>query len=274
MNFAQLTGVRNIARKLGLTRLLTIRQRCKAEKSAEYYLKHQPAYAPIALLGHEYKLNTSSPFEWSRANAVYDDEHIIKSILRFLKPGEQIWDIGASIGAYTCLFASACGEKGKVYAFEPEHVSREMLSQNLRLNQLNNVTVYDVALGHEHSILKLYPSESAVAGTHRLNQQVDFDKKQHQTVIVERIDDLRIRDGIEVPAVIKIDVEGWEENVLLGGINTISQLECRAIMIEMHFSIFAEQKDNKRANRIQLIMQNAGFTNQTWVDPSHLLSHR
>jgi hypothetical protein len=43
-------------------------------------------------------------------------------------------------------------------------------------------------------------------------------------------------------------------------------------MIEMHFSIFARQKDNDRAGRITRLLQEAGFKNLDWVDPSHLLA--
>ena len=43
-------------------------------------------------------------------------------------------------------------------------------------------------------------------------------------------------------------------------------------MIEMHFSIYAAENDNQRAERITQLLQESGFKKLTWVDPSHLFA--
>ncbi len=272
MNFTQLTGIRNLARKLGITRLLSYKSRMANTKERKYYEQNKPKFAAISLLGYDYKLHTGSAYEWMRANAVYRDKHILEKLLTNLKPGINFWDIGASIGAYSCLLALKNKPSGIVYSFEPEDSSRRKLESNLTLNNISNVVIYDVALGSEEKQLHLILAHDASAGTHRLDQGGQVISNENQVVQVTTIDKLVEKDNLKIPGVIKIDVEGFEEQVLLGGKESIRHKDCRAIMIEMHFSIFAEQKDSDRANRICKLLQDVGFKKLDWIDASHLLA--
>jgi FkbM family methyltransferase len=201
MNFTQLTGIRNLARKLGITRLLSIRSRMANNKARKYYEKHKPASASINLFGYAYQLKTASAFEWMRANAVYHDKHILEKMLYYLKPGMDCWDIGASIGAYTCLLSMKNKPEGKVYSFEPEHSSRERLHANIQLNAISNVHVYDVALGKEEKQLNLVLAHDASAGTHRLDQEAMAAEGETQVVHVTTMDHLVQRDHLNIPGV-------------------------------------------------------------------------
>jgi len=270
MDFTKLTFLRNLARKIGLIRLFSIRGKQLERQVRKYYEVHKPEFASIFLLGFSYKLNTQSAYEWMRANAVYKDEHILKSLLSGLEPDMDAWDIGASIGAYSCLMSFKNREGGTVYAFEPEVKSREKLLSNIAINHVPNIRVYDLALGKEESELQLTLAHDFTAGTHKLNQDTTAVGQNVQKVKVVTIDQLIARDNLKVPGVMKIDVEGWEEQVLLGGQMTIANDNCKYIMIEMHFSIFAAEKDSFRAVRITNLLKNAGFRKLSWVDPSHL----
>jgi FkbM family methyltransferase len=272
MNFTHLTVIRNIARNLGITRLLSLRSRIANKKLTKYYATHSPKLAEINMLGYTYKLNTLSAYEWLRANAVYQDKHIIEALLKYLEPGMDCWDIGASIGAYSCILSLKNRPDGVVYAFEPELASRQKLKNNVALNNVKNVVIYDVALGKEENELQLVLAHDATAGTHKLEENAIQNPDNSQLVKVTTGDILLAKDKLKVPGVLKIDVEGWEEQVLLGARHTIANESCRAIMIEMHFSIFAAEKDNERAGRISKILFEAGFQKQVWVDPSHLLA--
>lgn len=272
MNFTRMTSIRNLARKLGLTRLLSIRSTIANNKARKYYETHKPASAEISILGCAYKLHTNSAYEWMRANAVYQDKHILTQLFNNLKPGMDCWDIGASIGAYSCFLSYKNKPGGVVYAFEPEKESRQKLEANISLNNIANIHVYDLALGSAEKELQLVLAHDATAGTHRLDQHAGVASGGSQTVKVTTIDSLINRDNLKIPGVMKIDVEGFEEQVLLGGLHTIANVHCQAIMIEMHFSIYATEGDNTRAGRIETLLQTAGFKNLTWVDASHLLA--
>lgn len=272
MDITKLTFLRNLARKTGLLKLLSMRGRRLDDQARKYYEANKPEYATISLLGYNYKLTTTSAYEWMRANAVYRDEHILNTLLSRLDDQTDCWDIGASIGAYSCLLSMKNKKQGTVYAFEPELKSREKLQHNIQINSIDNIKVYDVALGKEESELTLVLADDTTAGTHKLEPGADAAHHAVQQVKVMTMDSLIERDGLNVPGVMKIDVEGWEEQVLQGGRKTIASPGCKAIMIEMHFSIYAAEKDSDRAVRITHLLQDSGFNKLTWVDPSHLFA--
>lgn len=59
--------------------------------------------------------------------------------------GGVVYDIGANLGITTLFFARCVGENGSVIAFEPVAPIAERLKENLRLNQVRNVRLYEVA---------------------------------------------------------------------------------------------------------------------------------
>ena len=63
-------------------------------------------------------------------------------ILNNLKPNDTFIDVGACIGDYS-LFASSIITKGHIYAFEPYKKSIEMFEENIRLNNIKNISIFN-----------------------------------------------------------------------------------------------------------------------------------
>ncbi|MGH8164650.1 MAG: FkbM family methyltransferase, partial [Rhodanobacteraceae bacterium] len=74
-----------------------------------------------------------------------------------LRPGMTVVDVGANIGYYTLLFSKLAGDKGRVYAFEPEPQNFALLERNLTRNHRANVTIFNEAASDQsgHSFLYL-----------------------------------------------------------------------------------------------------------------------
>jgi FkbM family methyltransferase len=143
----------------------------------------------------------------------HDERYEVNNLRRLLRPGDVCWDIGANIGFCTCLFASLVGPTGRVMAFEPAPSSREFLRRNLELNRFDNAALVPKALGAARERQPLYYADLAAAeGTATL---LSSDTKlQHQLVEVDTIDDLSA--DLPPPDLIKIDVEGYQLEVLRG----------------------------------------------------------
>lgn len=92
-------------------------------------------------------------------------------------------------------------------------------------------------------------------------------------VAVTRGDALIENKNLPYPSVIKIDVEGYEEEVLKGLLATLTRPECRAVFCEMHFTLLAERGEKYAPIRIQKLLKDAGFKT-TWVDASHLAGYK
>lgn len=67
-------------------------------------------------------------------------------IIKNVKPGQTVIDVGANIGLYTLLLAKLVGADGRVLAFEPGPVSFGLLTVNVHLNRYRNVTLENRAV--------------------------------------------------------------------------------------------------------------------------------
>lgn len=132
---------------------------------------------------------------------------------RFVGEGMNVIDIGANIGYYTLLAAKLIGEKGKVFAFEPEPRNYALLLRNVELNGYKNVIPQQKAVSNKAGKVKLF-LDRLEPGAHSL-YKVRQSAKEAIVVDAVSLDDFF--KGKEFPInVIKIDVEGAEMTVLLG----------------------------------------------------------
>ncbi|MFQ5889300.1 MAG: FkbM family methyltransferase [Gemmatimonadota bacterium] len=124
-----------------------------------------------------------------------------------MRPGDQVWDIGAHKGYVTLALARKVGSEGVVTAFEPSEMNLWFLRRHIRWNELGNVRVMPVAVsdqvGHDR-----FGGEGGTA-TFRLG-------RGDEVVRVSTIRGLVEEEGLAAPDVLKIDVEGNEGPVLRG----------------------------------------------------------
>ena len=150
---------------------------------------------------------------------IYCDLHEYEEMafaLHFLRPGDLFVDVGANIGSYSLLAAAA---KADVIAFEPGERFNDLM-RNLSVNGLSAET-HKAAVGSFSGTLPF------TIGLDCLNRPAMAGEKSVEVAVV-RLDDAVHRD----PALIKIDVEGYEAAVLAGGARTISS--AKAVIMEIN----------------------------------------
>jgi FkbM family methyltransferase len=134
-----------------------------------------------------------------------------------LRPGDVVLEVGANIGAHTLLLAQAVGPAGRVHAIEPQRRLFQMLCGNLALNDVRNVHARQLGLGAAPEMLWV---STPATGTAANFGGVCLLPQGEEAVDVVTLDDLRL----ERLDLIKVDVEGMEEAVLRGGLDTIRRL--------------------------------------------------
>jgi FkbM family methyltransferase len=129
-----------------------------------------------------------------------------------VEPGMVVADIGANIGLYTYLLARCAGERGFVYAFEPDPDLFAALEANCRTNGVANVRLQNVALGAQDDTLTLRRARFN-SGDNRLSRRESSPASGEVSVPVRPLD--AVLEG-RLLDFIKIDVQGWELEVFKG----------------------------------------------------------
>lgn len=136
---------------------------------------------------------------------------------KILRPGMVVVDIGANIGYYSVIAAAHIGEKGRLYSFEPEPVSRSFLEKNVRENGFKNVQVSELAVSDREGTAKLHISEKNKGNHSIMPLRTRAKQFSHFTEVpTVRLDSFLKNNGIGSVDLIKIDVEGAEWLVLQG----------------------------------------------------------
>jgi FkbM family methyltransferase len=150
-------------------------------------------------------------------------------LLHFLTPADTFFDVGANVGSYTLLAAGI--RKAKSIAIEPVKSTFDVLSDNIHLNRLQGViSLINAAAGATEGKLKFSTDEDT---TNHVITGTEMGNNNSITVPVITIDSLL---STNQPVLIKIDVEGFETEVLKGMADTLNSTSLKAIIIELNGS--------------------------------------
>ncbi|WP_059359751.1 FkbM family methyltransferase [Parachlamydia acanthamoebae] len=166
------------------------------------------------------------------------EDNFIPLLEQYITPGTTVVDIGAHIGTHTLSMSKSVGSKGRVVAFEPQIKLYSELVMNMVLNKCQNVTIYRCALGDTFKSIEMNPSVAGNEGGTSIGSGGD-------SAEMITLDSLHL-DNVSF---IKMDVENFEYEVLLGAKETI--LRNRPyIILEIMGNVY-----NPIANRGELVQQ-------------------
>lgn len=164
---------------------------------------------------------------------------------RLVGEDDVVLDIGANVGAHATRFARLAG-KGHVFAFEPVAEMAERLSRNVAFNRLDNVTLLPFALGAEDATLDMQVNvagtgmegtSSFVGSRHVSDNPSHYEARSLQ---VKRLDDVIETLGVDGRiGFVKIDTEGFETQVIDGGLKTLREHN-PVMIVEAHSTRLAE----------------------------------
>jgi len=154
----------------------------------------------------------------------YDD---MAFLLHFLRPNDLFIDIGANVGAYTILASSEIN--AKTIAIEPVPSTFRNLIDNISINQMQEkVKALNIGLGSRNGKLQFTKSFDTV------NHVATENETDTIEVDISTLDSILLTET--TPALLKIDVEGFETEVLNGAEKTLADKTLKAIIIELNGS--------------------------------------
>lgn len=160
------------------------------------------------------------------------------------KHGDDIFlfDIGANIGYYVLLEASLLGDQSRIVAVEPEPTNVKDLRKNVSLNDFENVDIWQKAAGSERGSVKLKVGDKS-----NLHSVVSEPTTNESVISVESVsvDSLVNEYDLpnQTPIVVRIDVEGYEKNVVEGMKNLLNSNNPLVIFVEIHSSKISRSEE-------------------------------
>lgn len=155
------------------------------------------------------------------------------AVIETMAPGEIFWDVGANVGSYTLL---ATARRLQVVAFEPVAENYATLCRNLALNQmLESVIALPIALGDEDALIWVHLSDMrSGAASHVLSGSPRKQSLHKQPIPLLTAATAAQLWELPLPHVLKIDVDGFELEVLQGAEFLLAESRLRNILLELH----------------------------------------
>lgn len=174
----------------------------------------------LAIVSDAYLRITNAGF----LKAKYPELFFLKQLI---KPGFVSIDIGANVGYYSTNISKLSGSTGKVYAIEPVPLFANVFKRNAHKFALNNITLYQTALGAENK--KIEMGTPVIDGVFRHGLTHVLDSKDDNSALATFEAEMKIPDelfaNMEKLDFIKCDVEGYEVHLFPHLINTISKFK-------------------------------------------------
>jgi len=184
------------------------------------------------------------------------EDRFSDAMLAEIGPDDCVWDVGANVGYYTERFAARAR---CVVAFEP-------IAENMAVitaKAIPNVQCVPVALGAQRGFIPMF------ADRHLSSLVIPRSKGvREERVMVVPGDELC---EIPRPTVVKIDVEGYEPEVISGMMRVLSNV--RAVFLEVHFWILEQRGMRNKPAALVKCLRELGFKIR-WADASHVVAFR
>ena len=148
----------------------------------------------------------------------------LSSISPYLRQGGVVVDVGSNLGFMSGVFSALTGPSGRVHSFEPSPVVYSKLLEVIEANNYTNVSSYNMGCGKEESSLTLYCPSSSGGATLRPHADLEGKTPKKQTVRIVKLDDF-LGPKLERLDFLKIDTEGYEDEVLTGAAGLIQKFK-------------------------------------------------
>lgn len=169
-----------------------------------------------------------------------------------INPTDTVVDMGAQIGSFS-VYASKKASKGKVYAYEPFWGSYKLLATNKKINKLNNLKVFNMAVSGKSGKGNLFFSSFNTAA-HSMIQNEWVNTKTKKSIKTISLTDIFRKNRLTKIDYLKMDIEGSEYGVIL---RTPKEVLKKVGKIVMEYHIPADVKN--RPKELKNYLKKNGF---------------
>lgn len=184
------------------------------------------------------------------------DPPMVETIIECVEENTICIDIGSHIGYFSLIARQKIGPNGYVYCFEPNPQSYRVLVRNVVLNDYSNIFCFNCALSNNESVssLSIVEYDEGLSTLGNVDDIVTLENKHMYKdkskidVFVSKLDSILLNNEHNI-SLIKIDVESFEEQVILGAKKIINRTLPKNIIFEINKAV-----PNHNPNQLQNIL--------------------
>ena len=177
-----------------------------------------------------------------------------------LKQGSTFVDLGANEGYFTVVASRIVGPSGRIISIEPQQRLRSVLAKNMELNDVRNVTVVTQAVSNTKGQATMHVSPSTNTGSTGLVLESRY-RVPTQIVETTTLAELFREQKLEYCDVMKVDIEGFEYEAILGSPDVFEQGRVRRLVLQLHPHLI--EKRGLRTSDITDLLARCGYTQDT-----------
>jgi FkbM family methyltransferase len=216
----------------------------------------------IKLFGYDVGLSLNEQIQLEIALGNFEPEET-RWVAEYLKPGMTFVDVGANMGYFSLLAASRVGTGGRVIAFEPSPYCLGRLDEAVRDNEIPQMMIERSALAEKPGTLDLVVEHMGLHSPSFLAKGGDC----RYSVPVITLDSYIERVGITAIDMMKIDVEGFEPNVLQGAERALRQGIFATLLVELNEIWLG--RNSWSSERLDAYIRSFGFAPANSVEYSY-----
>ncbi len=183
---------------------------------------------------------------------------ILDSIAIHCTALKTIIDVGANQGQFA-LASARKFPNAQIFSFEPLPELSEKFKINLKNHK--NITFFNLALGSKAGEIDFYrndhshASSALVISTFQKNEIPETARTTKTLVQVDTLDNVFLKRELVSPILLKLDVQGYEKNVLMGGESMLSEID----YLVFEASFVSMYQDEPLFDEMHLFLKEAGY---------------
>ena len=166
------------------------------------------------------------------------EPHMVELFKSLIGPQDVVADIGANIGLTALLFSSLAR---KVIAFEPSSSTYKIFKDNITRADKSNVEAVNMGLGQQPETLTITFAKNNRSGGF-VSDKIRLENGHVTEEICIDTMDRFFANTESPPSFLKIDVEGFEQNVIKGGADFLRKQKPTVVMEMNHFCLDVLQR--------------------------------
>lgn len=199
-------------------------------------------FRTITRNGINFKVDLYDYIGWWLYFGIKEDSRF--KLYHLVKQNNTIMDVGANIGETLMNFAKLSLPGGEVHGFEPDVINYQHCTENLNLNNFKNIVLNNLGLGAKAGQFFIKTPTPSNRGGNKVSEE--FIENNTNVITITTLDQYVANKNIQKIDLIKIDVEGYELNVLKGAIHVIKKFN-PVLFIELDDNNLKEQGHSAKA---------------------------